>query len=595
MRSIVRSSRAPVLSTLGIAVSLALAIVALAIVLLAGFVPAAQAQTPPPVGAAPGQATEPNVRLREPIKDHQPPTDTGALTQSLPNLVSDGIDIPTADGQFVLSSIQFDGVTVYAPEALADSYAGYIGNRVGLSVLREVAEAVQARYRADGYFLARVRIPTQRITTGTPRLTVDEGFISQVDVDGDDVPGKRKAVDYLEQVTLERPLKFATLERALLLANDLPGLTVSVVLRQTNDPSGGIVLLARIKRKTRSGFVSLDTFGSVFTGRIQGAGGLSSQARTQYGEQVQVIVLGAGPFEPADAYVGQISGSAALGDRGLRVKGTLSFGRSNAGAFLSGANLQADSILGIAELLFPYIRRRDLSVDVIASAEFVNTDTTGIGTPPGGLDDVSRVVALRGLVTWADSRRGLNRFDVALRSAVPFLGATEKDDFSTRPGAGGAYVVLVGEASRVQEITEKVYVVGTLAGQVASNNVLASEEFTAGGTRFGRGFNEAQVAGDRGIGAGVEVQYRNTVDAWPWLDAYQAFAFLDYGWARNQFTGSGQTITSAGVGLRTVVKENTLGEVLVAVPFGGRGTIRDGSDAAGDYDPQILLRLTNTF
>ncbi len=556
----------------------------------------AQAPPPPPAGAAPGKATEPNVRFREPIKDHQSPkAGAGPATQALPNVFSEGIEIPSPDGQFVLNAVDFDGMTVYNADDLAGTYTSFVGNRVGLAGLQQIAEAVQKRYRADGYFLARVQVPSQRITTGTPRLRIDEGFISQVDVDGDAIPGKQKAVDYLEQVTLQRPLKFETLERALLLANDLPGLTVSVVLRQTNDPSGSIILLARITRKTGSGFVSVDNFGSVFTGRLQGAGGLSSQARTEYGEQVQVIFLGAGPFEPADAYVGQVSGSAAIGNQGLRLKGTLSVGRSNAGAFLSGANLQSDSILGIAEILYPYIRKRNLSVDLIAAAEFVNTDTTGFGTPPGGLDDVSRVVALRGLVTWADDKRGLNRFDVALRTALPFLGSTDRDDLSTRPGAGGAYLVVVGEASRVQEVTDKIFVVANVAAQISSNNVLASEEFTAGGNRYGRGFNEAQVAGDRGMGASLEVQFRNAAQSLSWLDAYQAFAFLDYGIARNQFTQQSQTITSAGFGMRTVVKENTLGEVLVAVPFGGRGTIRDGSDAAGDYDPQILFRLSNTF
>ncbi len=560
--------------------------------LLAAF---PQTWAPQALAQAVGQQTQPNVRFSEPVPSRQTPSDPVESVKALPNAISDGVTIPSADGQFLLDRFVLDGVTVF-PEGVLDAlYAQFVGQRVGLSVIQDVAEAIQTRYRQEGYFLARVRIPAQRITGTSVRLIVEEGYIGQVDVDGQSIPGHQKALDYLRQVTEERPLRFATLERALLLANDVPGLAVSVVLREADLPGGGLALLAQIRRRTARAFVAVDNFGSVFTGRLQGSGGYASQARTSVGERISVAVVGAGPFEPADAYVGQVTGGMAIGDHGLRIKGTLSVGRSEVGAFLLPANLQSDTILGLAEVSYPIIRRRDLSLEGRAGLEFVNTTTTGVGAPAGGLRDRSRVFLLRGLLTWADSRRGLNEFDLSVRTALPVLGATQRTDFSTRPGAGGSYVVVVAEATRVQQLTERFFVVGTAGGQIASNNVLASEEFTAGGTRFGRGFNQAQISGDRGVGAGIEVQFRDAVPAVDLIDAYQLFAFADYGRARNQFTNTGATITSVGLGMRTVIDGSVLGEVLLAKPVGGRNTVRDGDDPVGDLDPQILFRVSNTF
>ncbi len=537
-----------------------------------------------------GQATEPNVRFRENIEQRQAPS--GRLRVGrLPNSASDDIRIP--GGRFTLRDVSITGATVFSAAELSQSYQSLIGQSADATTLQDLANAIQARYRQNGYFLARVRIPGQTIDQGVVRLNILEGYVADVELDGAPHAGHEKALDYLRRVTRERPLKFDTLERALLLANDLPGLAVSIVLRETNDGTGSVVLLARITRDTLRGFVSADNYGSVFTGRVQGTGGISSQGRTRHGEQVQAIVTGTGPFREADSYVGQAQGSVAVGDNGLRLRGTLSYGTSNLGAFLQPSDFSTDSVLGMAEAIYPLIRRRDLSLHTIASFEAVNTDIDQFDEP--AFAERTRVVALRGILGWKDRRRGLNSVDVSIRTGLPFLGANRRGDpETTRPGAGGSFVSLVGNFERVQGVTDRIYVVGRATGQITSSNVLAAEEFTVGGPDIGRGFNVAQIAGDRGIAGTVEVQFRDSVETVPFVDAYQVFGFIDYGRARSQFDDESQTITSAGAGVRTVFNESALGEVFIAFPFGGRDSIRDG-EVVGDLDPSIQFRLTETF
>ena len=47
-----------------------------------------------------------------------------------------------------------------------------------------------------------------------------------------------------------------------------------------------------------------------------------------------------------------------------------------------------------------------------------------------------------------------------------------------------------------------------LAGQYSDRPLLSVEEFSLGGTRFGRAFDFNELTGDHGIAAGIEVAYR---------------------------------------------------------------------------------------
>src|SRR5262249_33700799 len=91
------------------------------------------------------------------------------------------------------------------------------------------------------------------------------------------------------------------------------------------------------------------------------------------------------------------------------------------------------------------------------------------------------------------------------------------------------------------------------------NNILPpSEKFFLGGTRFGRGFFNGEVTGDRAIGATVELQANTTFSdiPLPHLTAplpVQFYSFWDYGRGFNvaPATDIVHTLQSVGLGLRS--------------------------------------------
>src|SRR5207245_2091542 len=121
-----------------------------------------------------------------------------------------------------VDQVRIEGVTVYDELSLRALYADVVGATVPRARLDEIAQALQARYRNDGYILTLVRGEFQK-SGGRVIFVIRaiEGYISQVKLDGDIGPAGELVLDMLERLTTKRPVKNADLERYLLLANDV--------------------------------------------------------------------------------------------------------------------------------------------------------------------------------------------------------------------------------------------------------------------------------------------------------------------------------------------------------------------------------------
>ncbi len=70
-----------------------------------------------------------------------------------------------------------------------------------------------------------------------------------------------------------------------------------------------------------------------------------------------------------------------------------------------------------------------------------------------------------------------------------------------------------------------------MAAQTSNNPLLSAEEFSLGGARFGRGYDPAVIAGDRGAAAAVELRFTDALPA-PFVE-YQLYGFYDVGRVAN--------------------------------------------------------------
>ena len=177
-----------------------------------------------------------------------PRAQPGAAPIGLPSTAAP----PEAKTTFiVIRGIRITGATVYGHEEFLPLYQELIGRRVPLQAVYDLAQAITAKYGAAGYVLSRALVPVQELepSGATVRIEVVEGYVDRVEW-----PEKLKRyrdffTDYAAKITADRPLNIRTLERYLLLANDLPGLKFSTTLKASKTAKGAATLYRRGDRE----------------------------------------------------------------------------------------------------------------------------------------------------------------------------------------------------------------------------------------------------------------------------------------------------------------------------------------------------------
>ena len=83
---------------------------------------------------------------------------------------------------FKLNDLRLNGVKALSNEELQSITAPYIGRNVTLGDLEGLAQAITARYKERGYFLAQAVVPVQTVRDGVVEISVIEGRLGKVDV-----------------------------------------------------------------------------------------------------------------------------------------------------------------------------------------------------------------------------------------------------------------------------------------------------------------------------------------------------------------------------------------------------------------------------
>jgi hypothetical protein len=125
-----------------------------------------------------------------------------------------------------------EGSTALPPARLRAVLDAVAGREVTLAEIEDARLALLGAYRAAGFPYVAVAARLAPQADGRPALilAVTEGHVAALRLEGEEIgPASRQAMRFLEPVLHQRPLPAAALERALLLAGDIPGVTAQGV------------------------------------------------------------------------------------------------------------------------------------------------------------------------------------------------------------------------------------------------------------------------------------------------------------------------------------------------------------------------------
>ena len=534
--------------------------VALTLLVCAGAKNAALAQLPalPPAGSPlPGIEQRPQPKLAPGLA--LPPRPEAPVES-------------TEGARHEILSLAVDGVTVFPQAAIAPLTANLIGPATPEGSIEASRRALVDLYRSQGYVYTTVRA----IIKGTElRFQVVEGYVAEVKLDGDIGPAGVQVLRFLNHVVGQVPLKASELERWLLLAQDIPGLTVKSVLNPSLGDPGALTLVAQVSRRAVSGYVSADNRAFDLTGPSEGLGVINFNSFTAFGEQTQLSMYGA--FDGTNVF-GQASEEVYLGGSGLKLKIYGGAGNSTPSGSLGQIGYDGETQVFGAQLTYPLLRSRAQSLNLVGNFDAIQSNNLN-DQGANGATQRSSYDSLRVLRFGADyalldtlfgpTRSAVNGVNGKLSQGLTAFGAsTNGDTWSPPPRLGEKidFTKFVGQASRTQTLFSPytdatVAFYGVVAGQYSTELLPPAEQFYLGGPNFNRGYYYGQVSGDKGLLMTAELRLNTPIPlprAIPYELRSQFYTFYDWGevW-QNTSLQSGAILRSAGIGVRLYIASST--------------------------------------
>jgi len=490
-----------------------------------------------------------------------------------------------------VTAFRFTGNMLVGAEELQALVADGVGRELTLAQIEALAARVTARYRRDGYLLARAYVPPQDVAGGVVEIAVAEGRIGAVEVRG----ARRYDPGFLQaHVRLDRdrpPFQAQDFERSLLLLNDLPGLEVKSTLKPGAVPGTTDVVLDVENERLLTGEVEANNYGSKETGYERF--GLALNVNNPFGWNDTFGIRGLVSREGDALWYARGTYGVALGHWGTRL--SLAYTHINAAAdvveVIGPIGVTGSGDIGSVAVIHPLWRSRAWSLYVHGGFDISNleNDSEAAGSTATTRDRL-RVLSAGATVTGVDGWRGASALAVTFyRGLGGFLGGLDNDNDpeASRPGAGGSFFKMVGQVSRLQQVWGPVSVYAKAVGQIASTDLVAAEQFFIGGAGTVRGYALAQFAGDNGYALTGEVRLAapgfGDVPAFlgkTWGEILQLYAFIDHGgaWLKQPQPGERQDqfLTGVGAGVSLSVAQNFFVNVEYARPVGPRSS--DGRD-----------------
>lgn len=490
-------------------------------------------------------------------------------------------DASVAPSAILARAIAIDGAVEVPLDDFAPVVADYTGRKLIRGELRALAAAVSGVARARGYPFATASIPPQKLTDGVLRVLLDEGRVDSVRVEGE----AGSAVErILTPLANGRPIRQAALERVLLLAGDVPGVTVrsTKIVRESGRP----VLLVAATREAASGRIAIDNRSTDELGPVRARLRLDLNRLLADDDQL-TVEGGANPLNPREFALAVLGYEKGLGARGATLSASGSYARTRPSGGLADLDTRGESYRLALGASYPLLRTREASVWAALDLYHRRSRQSQLGARIR-LDRITALAArLDGVVALGGGRLSGR---LVVTQGLDLFDATERGDpLASRRDGDARFTKLEGSLSWTGRLVGDLGLRLAAEGQIASRPLLAFEEFGIGGARFARGYQYSERQGDQGVAGSAELRYEIGDLAKPVRDL-QAFGFIDGGLVDDlRIDNDDDELASAGGGLRARLLRRLLADIEVAFPLSGARL------DSGDKSPRVAFELRALF
>ncbi len=427
-------------------------------------------------------------------------------------------------GRVLVRGFVLKGVGAVPEAELQALLQPYTGRELSFAELSAAAAVVSNHYRGQGYFLASATLPAQDLSSGQVTIQMLEGRVSQIELrpDASVRLGTARARRYLDALVRPgQPVQEDSLERALLLTQDLPGVRARAELSPGAALGETAVAVDLSEGSLIDANIGLDNSSNRYTGRRRVTAGINLNDPSGIGDQLALLVSSTGSdFKYARA--GYVMPVGASGTRlGLSYAGL----RYRLGEEFEALDARGTAKVGQVLLTHPLLRTRRASLQLRVAYE----DKRYVNSASGAQlsDKLVRTVPV-GLVFGAQDNWNGGGYTSASIDLTPGhldlsgnAANAAADAVSER--SAGRFLRTNYLLSRQQRLAGPVSLLASVSGQFATSNLESGEKISLGGPGRVRAYAAGEASGDEGHVATLEAHLE--------LAAVNAGigAFADYG------------------------------------------------------------------
>ncbi|NJD24899.1 MAG: ShlB/FhaC/HecB family hemolysin secretion/activation protein [Betaproteobacteria bacterium] len=440
-----------------------------------------------------------------------------------------------------VGGFEVHGVTQFSGAEIAAVLKDHAGRTLDTAEIHAAANALMRHYRNAGFMLAKVFVPPQTFHE-VVRLEVEEGYLEP---DGIEVINKGERVrtevvrDILDNhLYSDRPLQRRDLERALLIAEDLPGTRIGSVIYPGTEVGSARLRSVMTDEPLLSGNIDIDNFNNRQLGQERLGTTLYLNSPSGAGDQAVVRLVTSG----ARSNYAYLTYLRPVGSSGARV-----------GASIDYFNYDANALYGLGEIgghasdtrlyaTYPLVRSRYTNVNLrtdfshyrIVDRNWNNPSFVPPSSNPFA-DAERRINLLQVSLSGDESHdalpNGTTLFDLTVAAGnLDITGNSGYQAFdASGPHTDGGFGRFNLRLQRLQHLSGPWSAYFSLVGQLASGNLDSSQRFYLGGATSLAGYPVGEASGDQG--AEIHLELRRDFAA-PWGGNLQAGLFYGQGWLR---------------------------------------------------------------
>jgi hemolysin activation/secretion protein len=448
------------------------------------------------------------------------------------------------------------------------------GRELTVAQLVQEVNKITELYQARGYALSFALLQSQDFSQGYVRVTVVEGYVSALRVEGDVGNAGARLQSLAEPIVQERPLTRKTFERQLNLMRQVPGVTFTPKLDLPKRADGATEFVLEADRQRFGLTAGVSDMG---TG-MQGIVGITANSLTPLGEQTRLTA--SIPMESGDVsyFAGKMT--IPVSNKGVAVElDGYHYEAEPGDALLESQGWTrkvVNSKIG-AGLSYPFILENQRMLKGTLSVYAAETnDQYHRELDNAWLLQKAKLRVARAELKYRDSGPIQSReITLAVNKGVDGMGASKSvtSNYATfdEPNYDLDFTRVMLDAKQTFKLPKGFGVTLSATGQYSPDILPNMEQVSFGAWRYGLGYEQGELAGDKGYGVSLELN-RRIATGWKYLAAIQPYVMVDH--ARAWYNDSGlksyndRKLASAALGVRVTDDRNYVFDFNVAKPIG---------------------------